>query len=213
MKYTRLVVFAFTLIAIVLSPRVALSQAQPANAQAQSTSAPAQPVNTQAESGPLPTIKAETRLVLVDTIVTDKKGDYIRDLTQKDFRVWEDNKEQQVKSFSLESDAAGSSQDQRRYMVLFFDDSTMQLSNQSQARAAALKFLDTNAGKDRYIAVVDFGGTMRVVQNFTTDADRLKQAVRNLKFASISPMPSREGRLRRQWLWTQVARKLAAPAF
>jgi hypothetical protein len=33
------------------------------------------------------TIRTETRLVLVDTVVTDKKGNYIRDLAQKDFKV------------------------------------------------------------------------------------------------------------------------------
>ena len=45
-------------------------------------------------------IKVETRLVLVDTVVTDKKGNYIADLTAKDFKVFEDNKEQPIKSFS-----------------------------------------------------------------------------------------------------------------
>src|ERR1039457_6503071 len=44
-----------------------------------------------------PVIKAESRLVLVDTIVTDKHGNYVRDLTQKDFKVFEDDKEQTVK--------------------------------------------------------------------------------------------------------------------
>ena len=39
-----------------------------------------------------PVIKSETRVVLVDAVVTGKKGEYIRDLTAKDFRVWEDNK-------------------------------------------------------------------------------------------------------------------------
>ncbi len=52
----------------------------------------AQPVSTSDANTPL--IKAETRLVLVDTIVTDKKGNYISDLVQKDFKVWEDDKEQ-----------------------------------------------------------------------------------------------------------------------
>src|ERR1700691_3878773 len=68
------------------------------------------------------TIKAESRLVLVDTVVTDKKGNYVRDLTAKDFHVWEDNKEQAVTSFSFESDT-GSSPNQRHYLVLFFDNS------------------------------------------------------------------------------------------
>ncbi len=48
-------------------------------------------------------IQTETRVVLVDAIVTDKKGEYLRNLTAKDFKVWEDNKEQSIKSFSFES--------------------------------------------------------------------------------------------------------------
>src|SRR5271155_442519 len=43
-------------------------------------------------------IRTETRLVLVDSVVTDKKGEYVRDLTQKDFKVWEDGKEQTLTS-------------------------------------------------------------------------------------------------------------------
>ena len=50
----------------------------------------------------LQVFRAETRLVLVDTVVTDKKGNYIRDLAQKDFKVWEDGKEQPITSFSFE---------------------------------------------------------------------------------------------------------------
>src|SRR5271170_4306768 len=65
-----------------------------------------------------PVIHAETRLVLVDTVVTDKKGNYIRDLAQNDFKVWEDGNEQAVTSFSFEESAASSSNSQPHYMVL-----------------------------------------------------------------------------------------------
>src|SRR5215831_10869139 len=59
---------------------------------------------------PLPvsqTIKKESRLVLVDTVVTDKKGNYIHDLTQNDFKVYEDNKEHPITSFATGANAAG----------------------------------------------------------------------------------------------------------
>src|SRR5208337_2018302 len=134
-----------------------------------------------------PVFKAETRLVLVDTIVTDKKGNYITDLTAKDFKVWEDNKEQAIKSFSVESGSAAPSEDHRHYLVLLFDNSTMSLSDQARARDAAAKFVEANAGPDRYMAVINFGGTVSVAQNFTADAERLKQVVRNVKFSGVSP--------------------------
>jgi hypothetical protein len=68
-----------------------------------------------------PTIKAESRLVLVDAVVTDKKGNYVHDLTQNDFKVYEDNKEQGVSTFSFGADTAIQAQGQKRYLILFFD--------------------------------------------------------------------------------------------
>jgi VWFA-related protein len=134
-----------------------------------------------------PTIHAETRLVVVDTVVTDKKGNYVRDLTAKDFKVWEDNKEQSIKDFSFEEDSASPEKTQKQYLVLFFDNSTMDISDQMSARQAAAKFIDANASPNRLIAIVDFGGTVRIAQNFTADAARLKQVVAGLKTSAVSP--------------------------
>jgi len=154
------------------------------NWQLLSTPAAAQ----QAEAPPAgtPTIKAEARLVLVDAVVTDKKGNYISDLTQKDFKVWEDNKEQAITSFSHGEDAASPARSQKQYLVLFFDNSTMDFGEQAQARQAAAQFVDSNAGPNRLIAVVDFGGTVRIAQNFTADTDRLKKVVSGVKGSAVS---------------------------
>jgi VWFA-related protein len=131
------------------------------------------------------TIKAETRLVLVDVIVTDKKGDYIHDLSQKDFKVFEDDQEQKIKTFSFEQGAAPSEQT-KRHLVLFFDDDSMKAPDQTRARAAAAKFLDANGGPGRFFAVIDYAGTMRITQNFTDDMARLKQVVGQPKLSTDS---------------------------
>src|SRR5581483_10689074 len=78
-------------------------------------------VHAQQADSSATTLKTEARLVLVDTVVTDKKGKYVHDLTQKDFKVWEDNKEQTIKTFSYESEANPSGPNQKHYLVLFFD--------------------------------------------------------------------------------------------
>src|SRR5437667_4680475 len=124
---------------------------------------------------------------LVDSVVTDKKGNYIRDLTQNDFKVFEDNKEQQVSTFSTGADAASQANGQRRYLILFFDNSTMAAPDQIQAGSAAKKFIEANAGPDRLMAVVDFGGSLRIVQNFTANADVLQAAVSGVKTSSVDP--------------------------
>ena len=134
-----------------------------------------------------PLIKAQTRLVLVDTVVTDKKGAYVRDLTAKDFKVWEDNKEQPITSFSFEEDTGSPQTSQKRYLVLFFDNSTMDFGDQARAREAAAQFIDANSGPTHLMAIVDFGGTVHIAQNFTADADRLKQVVKDVKSSSVSP--------------------------
>src|ERR1700733_1047070 len=143
--------------------------------------------STQEDSGNPAVFHAETRLVLVDTVVTDKKGNYVRDLAQKDFKVWEDGKEQPVSSFSYEESAGSPPNARPHYMVLFFDNSTMDVGDQAQARAAATKFIDANAGPDRLIAIAEFGGTVRITQNFTADAARLKQVVSGIKGSFVSP--------------------------
>ena len=71
-----------------------------------SVSSPAQQANAQAPGGAPPVFRTETRLVPVDVVVTDKKQNYIHDLEMKDFKVWEDNKEYPIKSFSFEADPA-----------------------------------------------------------------------------------------------------------
>jgi VWFA-related protein len=130
-------------------------------------------------------LRSDTRLVLVDTVVTDKKGAYVRDLSQKDFKVYEDNKEQTITSFSFETDAAKVDGNHKHYLVLFFDNSTAGPQQQVYAREAATKFITANAGPNRLIAIAEFGGTLRITQNFTEDADRLKKVVSGVKFASM----------------------------
>jgi len=132
-----------------------------------------------------PVIKTESRIVLVDAVVTDKKGNYIRDLTQENFKVFEDNKEQAITSFSFGSDPKIQPAGQKHYMILFFDNSSMETSDQMQARAAAAKFIESSAGPDRLMAVVNYGGSLVIRQNFTTNAELLKAAVNGINTPHI----------------------------
>ncbi len=152
-------------------------------AQEQTPTPPATAPAAVQQSGTV--IKKESRLVLVDAVVTDKKGNYVRDLTQNDFRVYEDNKEQQVSSFSTGADIAVQANAQKHYLILFFDNSSMQAPDQIQARNAAMKFVEANASPDRLMAVVDFGGALSIRQNFTANANLLRAAVSGVKGSSV----------------------------
>jgi len=130
-------------------------------------------------------IRTETRLVLVDSVVTDKKGNYIGDLTQKSFKVYEDNKEQPITSFAFEADPSGPNGAQKRYLVLFFDNASVSTGDQINARNAAQKFVDANTGPNKFIAVANFSGTLTIAQNFTNDAERLKAVINGVKMSAV----------------------------
>src|SRR5215472_16038219 len=132
-------------------------------------------------------IKKETKLVLVDAVVIDKKGNYVRDLKQDTFKLYEDNKEQTISSFSSGADAAREPSGQRHYLILFFDNSTMAAPDQIQARGAAQKFIEGNASPDSLMAVVDFNGSLRIVQNFTASSVLLRAAVSGVKSSAVDP--------------------------
>ena len=147
-------------------------------AAAQEPSKPPAPSEQSASNAPLPVIKAESRIVQVDAVVTDKKGNYLHDLTQQDFRVYEDNKEQKIVSLSFGSESLVEAQrGPKHYIVLFFDNASMEQLDQMQARKAAAKFIEQNAGDDRLMAVAEFGGSLHIRQDFTAKAELLKTAV------------------------------------
>lgn len=123
-------------------------------------------------------IQTEARVVLVDAIVTGKNGAYVRDLRAKDFRVWEDNKEQVLRSAAFES------AESQAALVLFFDQTSMDVRDQIAARKAASSFIDAGTGPNRRMAVVSYDGIARIRQNFTDSAGRLKDAL---------PRPSASG--------------------
>ena len=150
-----------------------------------SSTAAQNPAPAPVENSPT-VIKAETNLVLVDVIATDKKGNYVRDLEQKDFHVFQDGTEQTISTFSREADIQPNAPGRPRYMVLFFDDSTLEPEMQMWARQAAGKFVESTASPNRQMAVVDFSGTLKIAQNFTADSDLLKHAVSNVKMANVS---------------------------
>ncbi len=126
-------------------------------------------------------IRTETKVVLVDTIVTDKKGGYVHDLTPKDFRLWEDNREQVIKSVVAEKTAAAS---QARYLVLFF--SGIEPQDGAAARQAVAGFIDANTQADHEMAVMNYNNALKIGQNFTANGARLKEAVNRAIAAEVA---------------------------
>lgn len=131
-------------------------------------------------------IRAETRLVLVDAVAVDKKNQFARDLTQKDFRIWEDGKEQKITSFSLESSGVSPERTNKHYIAMLFDTTTAGQTSQVAMRQEATHFIDGFASPDRYMAVVNYANGLQITQNFTADAERLKKALALVQSTAVN---------------------------
>ncbi len=75
-------------------------------------------------------------------------------------------------------------------IIIWFCSSTTRpwrSANRCRPGKRPLKFLDSNAGPKRLVAIANFGGSLQIAQNFTDDKERLKKVVNGVKFSSVSP--------------------------
>ncbi len=150
-----------------------------AGAQAQKKSAPAVPADS--------VFSSDSRLVVIDAIVTDRKGAYVEGLTQKDFKVREDGREQTLTSFFGLKDESSSGD--KPCVVLLFDNLSVPQVLLHLAQDAALKLIAGGAGPGRLMAVAEFDTALRVRQNLTSDAESLKLAVNQVQTSNLLGPP------------------------
>ncbi len=131
-------------------------------------------------------IHTETRVVLVDAVAVNRKGEFVRDLTQKDFRLWEDGKEQKISAFSLESAGVSPDRSNKHYIAMLFDTATAGQTSQVAMRQEATHFIDSFTSPDRYMAVINYGRGIQITQNFTADPDRLRKALSVVQSTAVN---------------------------
>lgn len=129
-------------------------------------------------------IKSETNLVLVDVVVTGKKKRYLDDLKRKDFRVFDNGKEQPIVSFSRAAEIQPGAPGRRRYIVLFFDNAGLDPESKLLEHDAVSKFVAKTASPNRLMTVMDMGIGLQVAQTFTADRDLLLSALRKVDFSA-----------------------------
>ena len=150
--------------------------------------------------------KANAELVLTNVVVRDAKtGEFVRGLTQRDFTVSENGKQQQISTFDFQTVdmakplneatisglAAGvngpgtkaavmaNPEDLRnhRLIVMFFDLTSMQPEDLDRCVAAARDFLTNKMESADLVALVSLGDTLKVDQDFTSDKAALVNEV------------------------------------
>jgi len=147
---------------------------------------------------PTPTIRVNTRLVVLDVVVTDKQGKPIPGLKPDDFTVEENGKKQKVATFATPEDIAKANATQElppgiysnepQYhptngpaTVLLLDAANTPFKDQAYARLQMLKFVAANLKPGQRIAIFTLTNGLGVLQDFTADPNILAAAIKNYK--------------------------------
>ncbi|MBL8187661.1 MAG: VWA domain-containing protein [Acidobacteria bacterium] len=123
---------------------------------------------------PVPTIRIDTDLVTIDVTVTDKNGNYVRDLSADEFQVFEDGKLRKLDFFAVNDEVAMS----RPLAVVFALDLSGSLKQEETKtlREAALKFTELMQG-DSVFAALAFNYNVKILQDFTDNPAKLEKAL------------------------------------
>ena len=144
-------------------------------------------------------IRATTRLVQIDVVVTDASSHPVKGLNQSDFSITEDGKEQKLALFSFHSVEAKASVSQvqlpphvatnrpefRRTrgvpLVLLLDGINTPVESQMLVRKQMIDFLAEHFDPSMRIAVFAMGNQLSVLQDFTSDPSLLKRAMEQFR--------------------------------
>jgi len=188
--------FLATLCAFALAGIAQTQQSQPAQSSSPSAQQPQAPLESSA------VLKVTSRLVVVDVVVVDHKGQPVNDLTADDFSILEEGKEQKISAFSFQHPEASTGgpgtvtapvnlpphvfTNMPHYTkggalnVILLDSLNTQTKNQAYVREQMLKFL-AKIPEGQPVAVYALGSKLRLLQDFTTDPAALKEAIKHLK--------------------------------
>jgi VWFA-related protein len=144
-----------------------------------------------------PTIRVNTRLVLVDVVVTDKKGQPIKGLKIEDFVLEENGKKQKVafatppeegKAVAPSTPPGGILSNKPEYRsaggpltIIVLDAANAPFRDQAYARLQMLKWTTEQGRDNQRVAVFTLTNELRVVQDFTSDPKVLAAAIQKVK--------------------------------
>lgn len=163
--------------------------------------------SARADAQPTAILKVSSRAVLVDVVVTDRKGVPIRGLHQDDFKVLEDGKSQDLRSFqefeesSTDKPAANPAEavapkpspnvfsnkthgpESGAIVLVLFDMLNTPTQEQAYARDQLIKFLSSKPKDLQFALCTMSSGSshLQLVQGFTSDENVLLAAAKSKK--------------------------------
>lgn len=139
------------------------------------------------QSGRSFVMRVDVELVTIEVFALDRKGKPVRELKKEDFRLFEDGKQQSIESFDeVAGDAAppvpeGNFDEgdagRGKIVIILFDDSTIIPSHLKPARDSAARFVSEHMRSQDLFAVASFSLSLKILQNFTRERDKVLKAI------------------------------------
>lgn len=143
--------------------------------------------------------RTTTRLVILDIVATDSKGNIVSDLKPEEIEILDNGKEQRKVDFSfihpnaekaatqvqmhLPPDVytnARQYQDNSSYNIILFDVLNSSFTSMAYAHDEIMKYLD-NTPPNQPTAIYALGNKLWLLHDFTTDHQALKEVIRKFK--------------------------------
>jgi VWFA-related protein len=158
------------------------------------------------EPNSVPVFKAKTRLVLLDVVATNGKGEPVTGLKKEDFEVFEDGKPQDISTFEEHKGTPPTQiklppmppnvytnfplvQTADSVNVILLDSLNTPTSDQVYVHSQMIKYLKTIPPRTR-VAIFTLASQLRMLQGITTDSSLLSAAINKAK-AGLAPSPLR----------------------
>jgi Ca-activated chloride channel family protein len=127
----------------------------------------------------IPVFKADVELVNVSVTITDGQSRFVTDLRERDFQLLEDGKPQDLTLFTHERLPLS--------LSILLDTSQSMNLKLPEAQTAAVRFVRTLAPGDE-AQVIQFDHRARILQDFTTDQQRLETAIHATRAAGSTAL-------------------------
>ena len=131
------------------------------------------------EQEPEDVVRFDTDLVSVDVTAIDADGRPVRNLRQRDFKIYSDNVEQPISFFQIEQRAG----EPRPLAVVFALDVSGSMTSDEieRLRYALRSFSNHLSNHSAVYAVMAFGMRVKTMQKFTSDPAKLDESLRRIE--------------------------------
>lgn len=118
-------------------------------------------------------LKVDTSLVTIPVSVFDRNGIYIPNLSQEDFKIFEDGKEQEIGYFATS---------EKPFTVILLLDTSLSTSYKiEEIQDAAIAFVNQLKPQDS-VMVIEFAWRVNVLTDVTTDRQKIYKGIKKADF-------------------------------